>query len=110
MERLRNGGIRGLSESYQQCKLDVGTFQYREEIMKKSLILAALLAFTTPALASQCPALMNKIDEAMKTAQVDDATKQQVMDLYNKGKAAHDAGDHAASEASLNEALKLLGM
>ena len=78
--------------------------------MKKSLILASLLALATPAFANQCPTLMNKIDEAMKTTQADDATKQQVMDLYNKGKASHDAGDHAASEASLNEALKLLGM
>jgi hypothetical protein len=78
--------------------------------MKKSLVLAALLALSSPALANQCPTLMNKIDEALKTAQVDDATKQQVTDLYNKGKASHDAGDHAASEASLNEALKLLGM
>jgi hypothetical protein len=78
--------------------------------MKKSLFLATLLVFATPAFASQCPALMNKIDEAMKTAQLDDAKKQQVTDLYNKGKASHDAGDHAASEASLNEALKLLGM
>jgi len=31
------------------------------------------------------------------------------MDLYNKGKAEHEAGDHAASEAHLNEALKILG-
>ncbi|WP_119392482.1 hypothetical protein [Taklimakanibacter lacteus] len=78
--------------------------------MKKALIIASFLALATPAFASQCPALMNKINEAMKTAQLDDAKKAEVMDLYNKGKAAHDAGDHPASEASLNEALKLLGM
>ena len=77
--------------------------------MKKALIIASFLALATPAFASQCPALMNKIDAAMKTAQLDDAKKAQVTDLYNKGKAAHDAGDHAASEASLNEALKILG-
>lgn len=77
--------------------------------MKKTLILAAFLALATPAFANQCPTLINQIDEAMKTAQLDDAQKAQVMDLYNKGKAEHDAGDHAASEASLNEALKILG-
>lgn len=77
--------------------------------MKKALIFASFLVLATPALASQCPTLMNKIDAAMKTTQVDDATKAQVMDLYNKGKAAHDAGDHATSEADLNAALKLLG-
>jgi hypothetical protein len=77
--------------------------------MKKTLILAAFLALTTPAFANQCPTLMNKVDAAMKTTQLDDAKKAQVMDLYTKGKAAHDSGDHAASEASLNEALKILG-
>lgn len=77
--------------------------------MKKTLILASFLALATPAFANQCPTLMNKIDAAMKTAQLDDAKKAQVMDLYTKGKAAHDSGDHAASEASLNEALKILG-
>jgi hypothetical protein len=77
--------------------------------MKKALIFASFLALATPALANQCPTLMNKIDEAMKTAQLDDAQKQQVMDLYNKGKAEHDAGDHAASVADLNAALKILG-
>lgn len=77
--------------------------------MKKALIFASFLALATPAFASHCPTLMSKIDDTMKTAQIDDATKAKVMDLYNKGKAEHEAGDHAASEASLNEALKLLG-
>lgn len=77
--------------------------------MKKTLIIAAFLAMTTPAFASHCPTLMMKIDEVMKTAQLDDATKTKVMDLYTKGKAEHETGDHAASEADLNEALKLLG-
>lgn len=77
--------------------------------MKKALIFASFLVLATPAFANQCPTLMNKIDEAMKTAQLDDAQKAQVMDLYNKGKAAHEAGDHATSEADLNAALKLLG-
>jgi hypothetical protein len=82
----------------------------KEDPMKKALIFASLLAFATPAFASQCPTLVNKIDESMKTAQLDDAKKAQVMELRDKGKAEHDAGNHAASEASLNEALKILGM
>ena len=77
--------------------------------MKKALIFAAFLALTTPAFATHCPTMMKQIDDAMKTAQLDDAKKAQVMDLYNKGKAEHEAGDHAASEASLGEALKILG-
>ena len=79
--------------------------------MKKTILaLAALAAMTGPALATQCPGLMAKIDEAMKTATVDDATKAKVEELYATGKAAHDAGDHPASEAALNEALGLLGV
>lgn len=79
--------------------------------MKKLLLAAALtLAFTGSALAKQCPTLMQKIDDAMKTAQLSDEDKAKVMDLYNKGKAEHDGGQHDASEASLNEALKILGM
>lgn len=79
--------------------------------MRKTLLaIAALAAFSGPAFANQCPTLMNKIDEAMKATTVDDATKEQVMALYDQGKAAHEAGDHPASETALNEALKLLGM
>jgi hypothetical protein len=77
---------------------------------KLVLVLAGLAALSGPALASQCPALMAKIDEAMATATVDDATKEQIMALYDSGKAAHEAGDHAKAEADLGEALKLLGM
>ena len=79
--------------------------------MKKIVLAAGFALFlSVPAFAGQCPALMTKIDEAMKTATLDDATKAKVMELYDKGKAAHDSGDHAASEKDLGEALKLLGM
>ena len=70
---------------------------------------AAFLAMTLPAFASQCPGLMGQIDEAMKTATVDDATKAKIMELYEKGKAEHEAGDHGASETDLGEALQLIG-
>ncbi len=79
--------------------------------MKKFVLAAAMVAIlATPALASQCPKLMKKIDAAMATTQVDEATKTKVMALYDKGKAEHASGDHAASETDLNAALKLLGM
>jgi hypothetical protein len=79
--------------------------------MKKIVLAAALaIGLSSPAFAGQCPALMGKIDEAMKTATLDDAGKAKVMELYNKGKAEHDAGDHTASEATLGEAMKLLGI
>lgn len=79
--------------------------------MKHILLAVALAAFAAPAFANQCPALMAKIDEAVAAAaDLDQATKDQVMALYEEGKAAHEAGDHPASEAKLNEALALLGM
>jgi len=53
---------------------------------------------------------MKKIDAAMKTAMLDDAKKKKVMELYEKGKAEHEAGNHKASEADLAEAMKLLGI
>jgi hypothetical protein len=79
--------------------------------MNKLILAAAMtLALAGPALAHQCPSLMGKIDEAMKTASLDDATKGKIMELYAKGKTEHEAGDHDASEKDLGEALKLLGM
>ncbi|WP_373504724.1 hypothetical protein [Aestuariivirga sp.] len=78
----------------------------------KTYLLAALMTFalTGSALANQCPTLMQKIDAAMASTTVDEATKAKVMDLYNKGKTEHEAGDHAASERDLGEAMKLLGI
>ena len=79
--------------------------------MKKLILAAAMtMALAAPALANQCPSLMGKIDEAMKTTTVDEATKAKAMELYTKGKAEHEAGDHAASEKDLGEAMKLLGI
>jgi hypothetical protein len=79
--------------------------------MKKTLFAAILtLTFAGPALAGQCPGLMAKIDEAMKTATLDDATKAKVMELYEKGKKEHESGDHDASVKDLGEAMKLMGI
>ena len=79
--------------------------------MKKLVLACAVLGLLAgPALAHQCPSLMTKIDEAMKTTTVDEATKAKVTELYNKGKAEHEAGDHDASEKDLSAAMKLLGI
>ena len=68
------------------------------------------MSLATPALANHCPMDMKKIEAAMKTTMVDEATKMKVMELYNKGKAEHEAGDHQASMKDLAEAMKLLGI
>ena len=69
-----------------------------------------LLALAGPAFANQCPTLILKAEEAMKTATLDDATKATVTADIAEGKALHDAGKHDESVAKLNEALKLLGI
>jgi len=70
--------------------------------------LAIIAALASPALAGSCPGQMLEIEAALTTTTVDDATKTQVQALYDTGKAAHEAGDHAASEKALGEAKALL--
>jgi hypothetical protein len=86
--------------------------QSRETIMIKSLLAAGtiLVALAGPAFASQCPTLAAKAEEALKTATLDDAGKAKVTELIATGMSQHEAGNHAESEATLGEALKLLGM
>jgi hypothetical protein len=78
----------------------------------KALAVATILAIglASPSFAAHCPKDMSKIEAALKTATVDDATKKKITDLYNKGKAEHEAGKHADSVATLAEAMKLLGI
>jgi hypothetical protein len=73
-------------------------------------LLASVFVFSLacPGFANQCPSLVKQIDEKLQSAQLSDADKAKVMELRNKGEEQHTAGDHAASEASLNEALAML--
>jgi hypothetical protein len=80
--------------------------------MKKFLIAAATtfaFALTGPAMAGQCPMLMQQVDAAMETSEASDEDKARAAELRESGEAAHAAGDHAQSEADLNEALEILG-
>jgi hypothetical protein len=78
--------------------------------MKRTiLVLATLLMTLGPAVASQCPQQMAKVDEALKTAQLSDADRAKVAELRASGETLHNEGKHAESEAALAEALKLLG-
>ena len=65
--------------------------------MKKILITITLVLFSSSAFAGSCPKLVAKIDEKM----------QQVMELRDAGKKAHEEGDHAKSEELLIKALDL---
>jgi hypothetical protein len=78
--------------------------------MRQTLLWATLaVTLAAPAFANQCPMLMGRIEEAMATSSADNAIKSQATTLLEEGRTAHEAGDHATSEAKLNEALALLG-
>lgn len=74
-----------------------------------SLALVAGLT-TAPAFASQCPALMGQIDEALATADISEEERAQVLELRQRGEDEHEAGNHEASEQSLEEAKAILGV
>ena len=65
--------------------------------MKKILITITLMFFSSSAFAGSCLKQVWKIDEKM----------QQVMELRDAGKKAHEEGDHAKSEELLIKALNL---
>ena len=74
------------------------------------LAVAATVAFAAPALANQCPMMMGQIEAALATSTADEATKTTATTLLDEGRALHEAGDHAGSEAKLAEAMALLGL
>jgi hypothetical protein len=71
---------------------------------------AATVVLAGPALANQCPLMMGTIESALATSTADEATKTAATALLEEGRALHEAGDHAASEAKLGEAMALLGV
>jgi hypothetical protein len=73
-----------------------------------SLALAVSIAAVGPAFARRCPMEIAAIDKALPTAQISAAEKQRVMDLRNRGDAAHKAGNHPESERLLDEAKRIL--
>ena len=78
--------------------------------MKRILLAAALVAFTSPAFAHNCPNEIKAIDAALQTASIDSAKKAQVTQLRNDADAAHKKGDHAASMKASGDAKALLGI
>jgi hypothetical protein len=79
--------------------------------MKATIMGAAIaLAFAASPVLADCAADLTKIDEAMKTATLDDAAKTKAEDLLTKARAARDASDEAACSTSAKEVLTMLGM
>jgi len=76
----------------------------------KYLALITTLALATPAVAGQCPMDMAKIDTAMQEASLSESEMATVTELRALGEEQHEAGDHAASVATLAEAKDILGI
>ncbi|MBU3032439.1 hypothetical protein [Paracoccus marinaquae] len=79
--------------------------------MKHLTLAAAFALLAAPALANQCPADMAAIDAALAAGT--DLTEEQatqVQALRDEGAQQHEAGDHAASMATLAEAKGMLGL
>lgn len=76
----------------------------------RPILIAAFVAFASPAFANQCPGLMTEIDAAMANASLTAEEQTQVETLRAEGEELHAAGDHAASIEKLNEAKALLGV
>ena len=69
---------------------------------------AALLAF--PALASQCPSMVSKIDAALAADPgLSEDVKAEVVALRDKGETLHNEGKHDQSVETLQQAMDLLG-
>ena len=76
--------------------------------MRRILAAALLFVFAGPAFAGQCPALWAQIDAKLASADLSASDKARVTQLRKRGEKEHKAGDHAASEATLSQALALL--
>ena len=79
--------------------------------MKKIITTLAFVLFTTSAFSYSCPMLWGEVDELLKTAASYGKTAEQIEvieALRDKGKKAHDEGDHEMSEIFLKKALNIL--
>jgi hypothetical protein len=78
--------------------------------MRTILAAALAVALAGPAFAGRCPTEMAAIDAALQTAQLSEADMARVRELRAQGEELHNAGDHAGSEAALDEAKAILGI
>ncbi|SJM31425.1 hypothetical protein [Mesorhizobium delmotii] len=79
--------------------------------MLRSISLAVFLAvIPATAFANKCPTIMAAIDAALPTATLAEADMNKVKELRAQGEKLHAAGDHAGSEAALNQAKTMLGI
>ena len=81
--------------------------------MKKLMAITAIavgLAFTGVAVASNCPVLIKQGKEAAAKLKADDPKAKEANAKLAEAQKLHDAGKHADSVKTANEALALLGV
>ena len=79
------------------------------DMIRTTLSAFALLTLATaPALAGHCPADAAAIDHALPLSTLSDEEKAEIQALRDEGMAAHEAGNHAESEALLADAMRRL--
>jgi hypothetical protein len=78
--------------------------------MRTIFAAALVFALAGPALAGRCPMEMAAIDAALQTAQLSETDLARVKELRAQGEELHNSGDHAGSEAALDEAKAILGI
>ena len=76
----------------------------------RPILAAAFVALATPALANQCPGMVEEINAALPAAELSDEQRAEVEALVAEGEELHAAGNHDASVEVLNEAKAILGM
>ncbi len=78
--------------------------------MRKTLLVAAFVAFATPALAFHCPGDMAEIDAALPNASLSEEQMAEVQELRALGEQQHNTGDHEASIETLAKVKAILGI
>ena len=79
--------------------------------MKRLILAASLILFAVPAFANSCPKYMAKIDEGLAANPALTAEQlAEVQKLRKEGEDLHNAGNHAESVETLEEAMKILGI
>lgn len=73
-----------------------------------ALLLTAVVA--GPAIAGQCPTLVNQIDTQLQSTALDSETKANIKALRDRGESLHQQGKHDESVKVLQEALSKLDM
>jgi len=76
--------------------------------MKRVIMALTLTVVSAAALAGHCPRDAKAIDAALSKVTISDDIRGQVEKLKNDGMELHGNGDHANSEKTLAEAMRLL--